>query len=180
MIYHYLKRHINFILLSLFFAVANGQDRSLTSSSLDIKKPLTEEEVKLGTALYEAMVKTETYKTNNEYILYHIDMLNGVKLLSIEEMIEINNSYGNDPEIIQQKTEKILTKNIGKTKFKSVKEAMEVYKKSIELQEKQIEENKKLYDLMSRATVSQIREIIAPGRRNFYDILYENRNLRRD
>ena len=46
--------------------------------------------------------------------------------------------------------------------------------KSVELTKKKMDENAELYALMFKASLSQIREITAPEKLNFYDDLYEH------
>lgn len=56
-------------------------------------------------------------------------------------------------------TKKWLTRNIGKSKFRSVDEAYSLLKKLLDLTQRQLEENEDVYSLLSRASKKQNKEI---------------------
>lgn len=103
----------------------------------------------LNTPLYEQQ-KNSTFEI--AYKLNGVSFLDGVK---------------KKPDDIEKYISDWLAKNLTKTKFKSVDEGVNLIMENIQLQKKIREENKGLYDLMRKADVDQLSEIIAVD--NSYD-----------
>lgn len=155
-----------YLLFILVFSFINLSAQSVTYDSIlpPVKKNLSKEELRTAIDGYLQMTKSETYRQFKK----------NLKDISLS-LIRLNenefNEYNNVPKADRDKVEKWLSKNIKKTKFNSVKQAADLICGTFKLMVKMRQENKKLYQLMRRATRQQIGDIIAPERRTVYDIM---------
>lgn len=147
-----MKNLISFILI-FFFLNANCQNEKVNLNIPTISNGLSNDEFNYACVEYKKMMQTTAY-SNNE---------TKTKLYA-EKMNEAFSSKDFSVELLKDKNIFFswLEKNIEKTKFKNIDEAKEFIKDVEDTTEKLINENKKLHDLIEKATVEQRLKIFQP------------------
>lgn len=110
---------------------------------------LTETEFRKAKIEFAAMAKTEMYKQDRK--------------ATCEIMIKVNRSMV--PDLSDAYAwEAWIAKNIKSTKFKSIREAQDLRKKSLQLTQQNLAENFALYEMIKKANAEQLYEILEPER----------------
>jgi len=114
---------------------------------------LTKEELAIACDEYKKMTETTSYLESEKKIRAFAEK---TKELLIIERVPIDSLKNRNIAL------KFISKNINKTKFKSITEAEIFINEMFLISEKREKENQHLYELMSRATAEQIRQISQP------------------
>ncbi|NUY80523.1 hypothetical protein HUK80_06420 [Flavobacterium sp. MAH-1] len=128
----------------------------------NLSQGLTEQELTKAKEDYKQMMKTETWVNNHKLTKDFANKTNAVLLKSP--------TPPKDRESLIQ----LLEQNLGQTQFKSISEAKDYIAKMDESEAKMKAENKELFEMMSRATQTQRREIAKP----FFELSMKERGLR--
>lgn len=153
-------------LLSILFVLACI---SVNAQAVANNKTLTKSELETAKGLYSKMVSSDIYVLMNKKIRVISEKLNGLQeplpknLKELKSEADIENIY-ND----------WLSKNLQKTKYKSVDEGVTELMASFKMLQKVLTENKELYKLMSKASREQNLEIVSSE--NIYDRYYNLKN----
>ncbi|MBF6640217.1 hypothetical protein IVB69_01865 [Flavobacterium sp. J49] len=137
------------IFIIIFFISINSNAQNNIDEK-ETKVGLTEVEFEKAKEDYLNMTLTETYKANKIIITKLIGKLNG---LATPKDLSDENVWLN-----------WVTENLSKTKFKNIDEAIKLRKLYVESFQKQWNENADLYQIMKKATLEQIHEILKPER----------------
>lgn len=141
---------LKLLILLIFTINLNAFSQTIVRNDKSPNNGLSCDELTLAKDLYTEMMKTQTY----------IDLNNNIKLLIEKTNYEDQNFTNN------QEYEDWIKLNLHKTKFKSISEAIKLIELGQELTNKRFEENKFLYEMISRSTISQLHEILEPERAN--------------
>ncbi|MGV3460907.1 MAG: hypothetical protein ACO1N9_10695 [Flavobacterium sp.] len=159
-------------LFLLTFSIANAQ-------TPHVRKGLTDAELQTAKALYVKMLESDTNKQKQQLIKKQVELSNGVLVPSMGELAKHNlkpEDYKGEDGIKKLYTD-FWTMNVGRTKFASVEEAVDIHMQGLNLQMKLREENPELYKYMADATMAQLRELkqidIDASRQRLYDRLEE-------
>lgn len=143
------------ILILLLFNAAYGFSQTPVP-----KKGLADFELVIAKEAYRKMLQSEAYKAEELHRSDELELLGNAKIeYDIENIRKIITR-----EDARKYYNVFLTKNLAKTKFKSVKEGVDMFMKGLDLTEKRVNENVALFDLMRNATSEQLNEITAPRR----------------
>lgn len=154
------------IIFSFICFAANAQSvDSLNKGSA--KSGLSEFELQIAKDDYLKMMQSETYIEMHKEIKTLNKKLKGVKLFDVT-----NADWIKDMDGFKKALREVLRESITRTDFKSLDEAVDAIVKNFQLMQKNISENSELYVLIAKANREQIAQIMAPERRNPYDILY--------
>lgn len=139
-------------------ALCNAQPETRNAKT---RPGLTDAELKTAKELYVKMLESETKKQQQEVIRKQVELSNGVLMPSMAELSKHNlkaEDYKGEDGMRKLYTD-FWTMNVGRTKFKSVEEAVDIHMQSLMLQKKIRQENPELYKNMDNATMAQLREI---------------------
>lgn len=162
---------MKYLLIFFVFSIASAQSIDVGRHGDSIKSSLSQFELQIAKDKYLKMMQSETYITVNENLRILNKNLKGVQLFDISEA-----SWIKDIDGFRKALRESLFKDIEKTDFTSLDEAVDTIVDNFVLTQKMIEENSELYKLMSIATKNQIAQIMEPERENPYDILFNYRN----
>lgn len=141
---------MKYLLLLSFVICFGGSVTAQEQTGLD------ELEFNTAVKLYKDMVKTQDYLDYKENINLVVIKLNGADCPA--------DLHISDKDAIKS----WMSKNIEATKFMSVEEGVTTMHQSYLLMEKLHQRNKRLYDLMRKASRNQLRVIIAPEFKRLY------------
>lgn len=143
--------------LLLFFCLCGfiNSNAQTTTDKQPVEDSLSKEELQRAKELYLQMMASETYMLREKSVKNEFEKLNGLMLPSIKELNWVTDSVA---------FKKWLANNIHQTKFTSVDEAFDTIMGSVNLNMKRQEENKELFALLKKTTLSQFEEIIRPER----------------
>lgn len=131
---------------------------SLCSAQITERKTLTEPELETAKELYVKMMQSETFRLREESVAYDVKMSNGVEL----PIKKIKSSAIKTENDVRELYTQFMNENISKTNYGNVKDGVEAFMRSYNLEKQMMAENKELYALMARSGKDQLAEILKP------------------
>lgn len=149
---------LTILFIALFFSIESNCQTTIS----DLKETasqtgLTQEEFVFACEAYKKMIVTNLYilnKNNHKSFAEKIGNAIDYKTVSLE-VLKDQESYLN-----------LIKQNIDKTKFKSIEEVKRIFESNLAVTKKLMDENRKLYDLIEKASNDQRYKIYQPGFEN--------------
>lgn len=139
-----------FLIILVFFTVQFSIAQDAKSQTQLTKKGLSDIEYIEAKELYLKMCSSELYLEQRKVTLKIVNKFNKVQNL--------------DFLLKDEDFSKWISENLALTQFKNIEEATELRNLCFELQKKLEEENSKVFEFISRATIKQLAEILKPER----------------
>ncbi|MEL1243688.1 hypothetical protein AAEO56_05400 [Flavobacterium sp. DGU11] len=154
------------ILIFLFSTVVYAQNPATSTIN---KSGLTPTELEATKDMYLKMMQSDTYIKLQAGTRAMNKKFKNVKLPKASEFSGVKDSIE-----VKDRLKVLLAKDIGKTNFKSLDEAVDTMMGNILLTQKLLKENLELYTLLPKATKDQFKEILEPERQRAFDSLVPN------